>query len=276
MIHCVLSYFVEKFYTFAAIKNNIRMQILLANAKLMFDQVTRTPWSTPRFQQEAEGLAAEMARMDPVELARQLDCSSALAAENWLRFQQFPTATPRPALFAYNGQAYKHLRADTLTEEALRFGQDHLWITCFLYGLLRPMDGIVPYRMEHCVTLEQTADKPIPHFWRRRLTDLLIACVQADDGILVHLSTAEYEQLFDWKRVRQTVRVIQPLFYVRKQGKLRMQAVWAKSCRGAMVHFLLQNQVMLPEEIQAFDHAGFQFDPTLGETDYPHFVRDDL
>ena len=138
------------------------------------------------------------------------------------------------------------------------------------------MDGIVPYRMEHCVTLEQMADKPIPHFWRRRLTDLLIACVQADDGILVHLSTAEYEQLIDLKRVRRTVRVMPPLFYVRKQGKLRMQAVWAKSCRGAMVHFLLQNQVMLPEEIQAFDHAGFQFDPTLGETDYPHFVRDDL
>ena len=138
------------------------------------------------------------------------------------------------------------------------------------------MDGIVPYRMEHCVTLEQTADKPIPHFWKERLTDLLIACVQADDGILVHLSTAEYEQLFDWKRVRQTVRVIQPLFYVRKQGKLKMQAVWAKSCRGAMVRFILQNQIRLPEELQAFDHAGFQFDPTLGEPYYPHFVRDDV
>ena len=251
------------------------MQILLANAKLMFNEVTRSPWSTPRFQQEAERLAAEMARMDPPELARQLDCSSAIAAENWLRFQQFPTATPRPALFAYNGQAYKHLRAETLTEEALRFGQDHLWITCFLYGLLRPMDGIVPYRMEHCVTLEATNDSPVNRFWKDKLTDTLINSVKADDDVLVHLSTEEYEHLFDWKRVCREVRVVHPLFYVRQQdGGLKMQAVWAKSCRGAMVRFLLQHCLTTPDELQAFSYEGFEYAPQLGEEDYPHFVRE--
>ena len=173
------------------------MQILLANAKIMFDKAERKPLSTPLFQSTANSLAAEMAMMDVEELARQLDCSPKIAAENWKRYQDFAVAEKLPAILAYNGQGYKHLRAKTLSDEALAFAQEHLWITCFLYGLLRPMDGIVPYRMEHCVTLEATGDKPVNQFWRDKLTDVLIGSVKADDGILIHLSTEEYEHLFD-------------------------------------------------------------------------------
>ena len=116
------------------------------------------------------------------------------------------------------------------------------------------MDGIVPYRMEHCVTLETTNDKPINQFWKDRLTEVLIRSVQADDGILLHLSTEEYEHLFDWKRVCKEVTVVQPLFYVRqKDGRLKMQAVWAKSCRGAMFRFILNNRIVAPEERQTED-----------------------
>ena len=251
------------------------MQILLANAKIMYEKAEREAWTTPLFQSVADRLAAEMARMDVAELARQLDCSSKLAADNWRRYQDYAIADKLPALLAYNGQAYKHLRANTLSEEALRYGHEHLWITCFLYGLLRPMDGIVPYRMEHCVTLEATGERPVNQYWRDKLTDVLIESVKADDGILVHLSTEEYEHLFDWKRVCREVRVIHPLFYVRdKNGRLKMQAVWAKSCRGAMVRFILQNQLVVPEELQAFSYEGFEYAPELGEEAFPHFVRE--
>lgn len=79
--------------------------------------------------------------------------------------------------------------------------------------------------------------------------------VKADDGILLHLSTEEYEHLFDWKRVCKEVTVVQPLFYVRqKDGRLKMQAVWAKSCRGAMVRFILNNRLVTPEELSAFNY----------------------
>ena len=250
------------------------MQILLANAKIMFEKAGRSPLSTPLFQSVADELAAEMARMDVEELARQLDCSRKLAAANWQRYQDFRFAEKMPAILAYNGQAYKHLRANTLGDEALAFAQQHLWITCFLYGLLRPMDGSVPYRMEHCVSMEATHDKPVNLFWKDRLTDLLIERVKADDGILVHLSTEEYEHLFDWKRVVREVRVIHPLFYVRQSdGRLKMQAVWAKACRGAMVRFMLQNRLVMPGELTAFSYEGFEYAPQLGEEDYPHFVR---
>lgn len=250
------------------------MQILLANAKIMFEKVEGEVVSTPLFQAVADEMATEMALMDIDELARQLDCSRKLAAENWKRYQDFHIAEKRPALLAYNGQAYKHLRASSLSQEALAFGQKHLWITCFLYGLLRPLDGIVPYRMEHCVSLEMTSQRPVNQFWKDKLTDTLIASVKADDGILVHLSTEEYEHLFDWKRVMKEVTVIHPLFYVRQgNGRLKMQAVWAKSCRGAMVRYILENSISSPEELRSFSYEGFEYSPLHGEDAFPHFIR---
>lgn len=251
------------------------MQILLANAKIMYEKAEKQPLSKPLFQSVADTLVAEMARMDVEELARQLDCSTKIAVENWKRYHNFTAAEKIPAILAYNGQAYKHLRADSLSNDSLEYAQKHLWITCFLYGLLRPMDSIVPYRMEHCVTLEATGDKPVNQFWKDKLTDVLIDSVKADDGVLLHLSTAEYEHLFDWKRVCKEVTVIQPLFYVRqKDGRLKMQAVWAKACRGAMVRFILTHQIAHPEDLAAFSYEGFEYAPQLGEVAFPHFVRE--
>lgn len=257
------------------IKTITSMQILLANAKIMYERVGKRAQTTPLFQSVANDLAAEMAMMDIDELARQLDCSRKLAAENWRRYQNFSCAATMPAILAYNGQAYKHLKASTLSDDALSFGQKHLWITCFLYGLLRPMDAIVPYRMEHCVCLHATGDRPIHQYWKEKLTDVLIDSVKADDGILLHLSTEEYEHLFDWKRVKEEVNVIHPLFYVRQSdGSLRMQAVWAKSCRGAMVRYILKNRITSPEQLMAFADEGFAYSPNHGEELYPHFIRE--
>lgn len=255
------------------------MQILLANAKIMNEKSEVKALTQPRFQAVANELAMEMASLDVDMLAKVLDCSRSLAAGNWRRYQNFFTAEKLPAIMAYNGQAYKHLKAKTLGEEALRFGQEHLWITCFLYGLLRPMDAIVPYRMERPSPVKgEGVEWNAYNLHNERkvaLTQALIDSVKADDGILVHLSTEEYEHLFDWKRVMQEVKVIHPLFYVRqKDGGLKMQAVWAKSCRGAMVRFILQHQIADAEELKAFSYEGFEYNPNLGEEQYPHFVRE--
>ena len=250
------------------------MQILLSNAKLMHTTVSRSPLSEARFQSVADALALEMAQMDIDEMGRQLGCPRALAAENWQRYQNFHAAEKMPAVLAYNGQAYKHLKASDFSEEDFLYAQNHLWITCFLYGLLRPLDGVVPYRMEHTVRLSLTSERPIHSFWKDRLTELLIRAVQSDDGILLHLSTKEYEHLFDWKRVGREVKVIQPLFYVRSQGKLKMQAVWAKACRGAMTRWVIQQRCTDLDELRNFAYEGFVWAPQLGEEAFPHFVRE--
>ena len=147
------------------------MQILLANAKLMRDATSSYQLSQPLFQAQANGIATEMATKSTEEIARLLGCSTGIAKENWLRFQNYFSASPMPAIMAYNGQAYKHLRAESLSQEELDFSQHHLWITCFLYGMLRPLDAVVPYRMEHNVRLKATAGQPLSHYWRDKLTD---------------------------------------------------------------------------------------------------------
>jgi cytoplasmic iron level regulating protein YaaA (DUF328/UPF0246 family) len=128
--------------------------------------------------------------------------------------------------------------------------------------------------MEHTVRLSLTSNRPIHSFWKDRLTELLIRAVQSDDGILLHLSTKEYEHLFDWKRVGREVKVIQPLFYVRSQGKLKMQAVWAKACRGAMTRWVIQQRCTDLDELRNFAYEGFAWAPQLGEEAFPHFVRE--
>ena len=247
------------------------MQILLANAKIMREASPVAPTSVPHFQSDADYIASQMASEDVESLCAQLHCDVKIAAAAWRRFRDFSIVPKLPAIMAYNGQAYKYLKAETMDAAGLEFAQSHLWITSFMYGLLRPMDGIAPYRMEPAVTLPD--GQQMSKFWRDKLTDMLIDSVVADDGILLHLSTAEYEQLFDWKRVCRQVRVVQPLFYVRTKGVLKVQAVWAKSCRGAMTRFVIDNRINLPEQLRAFSLDGFQFQPTHGDVDHPYYIK---
>ena len=97
--------------------------------------------------------------------------------------------------------------------------------------------------------------------------------MKADGGILIHLATDEYQHLFDWQRVRREVRIIQPLFYIRKGSELKIQAVWAKTCRGVMTRFIIENRITNPEDLNSFSYEGFAYDPKLGESDYPHFIK---
>jgi hypothetical protein len=253
------------------------MQIILASAKIMNDKlksVADVSLSMPRFQNEAESFARDMTQYSAETIAEMLGCSQQIADQNRLRFMQFFDEKPKlPAILAYHGQAYKHLKAETLTVDDLNYSQWKLWITSFLYGLLRPLDGILPYRMEGNVELPSGEGKNMFGFWKNRLTDILIVAVKADDGILIHLATEEYQHLFDWQRVRKELRIIQPLFYVRKGNDLKMQAVWAKTCRGAMTRFIIENRITNPENLYAFNYEGFEYAPTLGEPDYPHFIK---
>ena len=253
------------------------MQIILASAKIMNDQLKSVPdvsLSLPRFQNEAQAFARNLAQYSTETIAEMLGCSPQIAVQNKLRYMQFfDEQTKMPAILAYHGQAYKHLKAETFTVEDLNYAQDKLWITSFLYGLLRPLDGILPYRMEGNVELLNGEGLNMFGFWKKRLTDVLIDSVKTGDGILIHLATEEYQHMFDWQHVRKEVRIVQPLFYVRKGNDLKMQAVWAKTCRGAMTRFIIENRITNPDDLSAFAYEGFEYEPTLGEPDYPHFVK---
>ena len=253
------------------------MQIILASAKIMNDRLKSVPdisLSSPRFQSEADCFARDMAQYSTETLADMLDCSQQIAAQNRMRYVRFFEDAPKlPAILAYHGQAYKHLKAETLNVNDLNYSQHKLWITSFLYGLLRPLDAILPYRMEGNVELPSGEGQNMFGFWKSRLTDVLVDTVKADGGTLVHLATEEYQHLFDWQRVCKEVRIVQPLFYVRNGSESKMQAVWAKTCRGAMTRFIIENRIDKPEDLCAFSYQGFTYEPKLGETDYPHFIK---
>ena len=256
------------------------MQILLASAKTMSDDTklsSKINLSEPMFRLEAEILARDMFQYSVDSIAEMLKCSRMIASLNKLRFMDFFNDVEKTAaIFSYKGQAYKHLKADSMSIDDLKFAQNHLWITSFLYGLLRPFDGILPYRMEGNVELPSAEGKNIFGFWKNRLTDKLIGMIKADDGILLHLATEEYQHLFDWKRLSDEICIVQPLFYVRSGDKLKIQAVWAKTCRGAMTRFIIENRITNLSDILSFCYEGFHFDSKFGDQNYPHFIKSDI
>lgn len=218
--------------------------------------------SEPRFAQTAAMLADDMRRLSAERLSELFACSVQIAETNRRRYEIFGTdeAEIMPAALAYFGQAYKHLKTDTLSNEDLLWANDHLWISSCLYGLLRPLDGINTYRMEGGFPLPCTGGMKVSEFWRPLLTDALIESVNADDGILIYLDTEEFRQLFDWKRVVKEVRgIIEPSFHVLKNGKNTTPSVWAKTCRGAMTRFIIENRASEVTKLREFSYEGFKY-----------------
>lgn len=252
------------------------MQILLASAKIMnaSTSVDIPTKSQPKFQEQTGHFALELSAWDTSRLMKELKCSQAIALENQQRYQSFWNEEEQlPAILAYFGQAYKYLLAENFSQEDFSFAQKHLFITSFLYGLVRPLDCIHPYRMEGKVKLEAAGGKNLFVFWKPYLTDMLIEAVKADDGILIHLATEEFEHLFDWKKVCQDVKVIQPLFYVDKGDTIKVVSIHAKSCRGAMTRYIIQHKITEQSDILGFELEGFRYDSNYGDELHPHFIK---
>lgn len=254
------------------------MQILLASAKIMREGCSCAGFEAtrPRFEAVAAGFAADLARMALDEIADAFSCSRKIAALNLARYRVFNTdeAELTPAVFAYYGQAYKHLRADDLSDGDLAWSCAHLWISSCMYGLLRPSDVINQYRMDGSLVLPSSGGGKVSDFWKSKLTDILIDSVLADDGVLIYLDTEEYRAIFDWKRVLSCVRVIEPEFHILKDGKLTTPAVWAKTSRGAMTRYIIENRLCSPGALSAFDVNGFHYSPELSSPERPVFVRE--
>ncbi len=243
------------------------MQILIGSAKDMAAHSnTRAPLLTqPSFHSQAMCHALGMAAYSAEELARLLGCSLPIARENKARYQCF--ANPEPglqALLSYTGIVYKYIQPQDFTDEDFLFAQDHLVITSFLYGMLRPLDAIKCYRMEAKVRLPETG-LTMADYWKPLLTDRLIAAVQADGGMLLDLASVEMHHLFDWRKVKRAVRVVRPDFQVDRQGVLKTLTVYAKMCRGAMTRYALKHRMASVEGLESFTFEGYEYAGGLKE-----------
>lgn len=240
------------------------MMIFISCAKTMTarSKITTPITSTPEFQAEATQNALDMSQFTAEELERRLRVNSKIAAENYLRFQDFCSEANKalPALLAYTGIVFKRIQPQDFTAEDFMYAQDHLRITSFLYGLLRPLDLIKNYRMEGDIKLPERGGISMFDYWKPILTDRFIEAIKAQGGVLINLASGEMKDLFDWKRVEKEVQVITPEFQVLKKGKLTTVVIYAKMCRGEMTRFIIKNRIEKPEDLKGFNWEGFSFD----------------
>lgn len=235
----------------------------------------RVPFTTvPPFETAAKEHALNLSQFSTQELEKLLRINSKLAATNYLRYQDFCSdETPAlPALLSYTGMVFKRINPKDFSEDDFRYAQEHLLITSFLYGLLRPLDAIKNYRLEGDVKLPELGGMSFFDYWKPRLTDYFIEAIREQGGILINLASGEMKDLFDWEKVNREVQVITPEFHTWKNGKLATIVVYAKMCRGEMTRYILKNRIEQPEELKKFEWEGFRFSGTDDSGKHWNFV----
>lgn len=244
------------------------MIVYIACAKIMTGSCPSALSFTtePHFQLQANENAVRMAGYSPNEISEILRVNPSIATEVWQRYQNFfnKEVVRQPAVFSYDGMVFQKLAPETFSTEELKYANNHLLIASFLYGLLRPLDKVMKYRMEGDVVLPHHEGQSMFDYWRPILTDYFIEQIKNDDGILVNLASDEMKLLLDWKRVKREVQIVTPEFKVMKDGKLKTIVIYTKMCRGAMTRFILKNRIVDPEDLKAFEYDGFKWDGDEG------------
>ena len=253
------------------------MKIVISPAKsLDFESSLPTDrFSQPDFLKQSQQLNKVLAKKKPKVLSELMSISYNLAQLNWERNQNFSIPftkeNARPAIYAFNGDVYQGLDAYTIQEEKLDDLQNTLRILSGLYGILKPLDLIQPYRLEMGTSLKVGRKKNLYDFWKKEVTEHLNN--ELEDGeLLVNLASNEYFSVLDTKKLK--VPVISPVFKDWKNDKLKVISFFAKKARGSMVRYILDSKASTLEDIKGFDLDDYQFsqEHTVKENE-PVFIR---
>ncbi len=222
----------------------------------------------PRFDSEAATLAAAASHLTQKRLSDLMKISPALAKLNADRFRDFPQAPERPAMFAFAGDVYTGLDAQTLEPEAVAFAQDHLRLLSGLYGLLRPLDAMRPYRLEMGTRWAPRKPK-LTDWWGDRIAQALAEDVAAEEtGVVLNLASQEY-----WAavagRLPAGIRVVAVDF---REGD-RFVSFHAKKARGLMARWMIEHRITDIDAMRGFDSDGYAFDAAASTDDQWRFVR---
>lgn len=254
------------------------MLVIISPAKTLdFEsKVTFREQTDIRFPREATELATYLRAFSPDHLASLMNVSSDLArltAERFLQWQwPFDGQNARQALFAFKGDVYTGLDAYHLDADALRYSQNSLRILSGLYGLLRPLDAIMPYRLEMGTKLTTDKGKDLYDFWGPKIHQQLENDLEeTGHQVLVNLASNEYSRVIDFKKLK--VPTITPVFKDYKNGQYKMVSFFAKKARGWMSRFILENRLTNPDELKAFDTSGYYFNSELSMGNELVFTR---
>lgn len=233
-------------------------------------------YTQPAFLKQAERINERLKQLGETDLIKLMGISAKLAKLNVERNLSWATpfdpGNAKQAAFAFNGDVYDGMQASTFSEEQADFAQDHIRILSGLYGLLKPLDLIQPYRLEMGTKLAVDGNKDLYQFWQDTVTETLNKQVKADDGILINLASAEYFKAVNLKKFKGTI--ITPEFKDNKDGKYKIISFYAKKARGLMCRFMVENKITDPENLKAFDMEGYYFNNDLSEGNNWVFTRD--
>ncbi len=232
--------------------------------------------SQPRFLAQTQHILSLMMDYSSAEIKEMFKISGALAVELKSMFNDltFDNSQGFAAIDCYNGVVYKHFKSEN---EFQRSQQDYLQktvrISSLLYGLLRPLDLIKPYRMEGFIRLSDN-DQRVDQFWRDIQTQTLIDDVNKEGGTLLYLASKEEQNAFHWKEVKKKVRVIDFQFLQYKGEKLRQVVVYTKMARGEMIRYMLEHKINNPEDLKTFEWSGYRYNERLSTEDVWTWVMD--
>ena len=254
------------------------MLILLSPAKTLdFETAPRTTQvSTPAFLEESEKLVSTLKKYKPNKLGQLMSISDSLAELNAERFNDwqtpFPKGVARPAIQAFRGDVYLGLDADTMKMADIKRAQKHIRILSGLYGVLKPLDMMLPYRLEMGTSLKTRRGKNLYEFWGSRITASLNAELETfDKPLVVNLASNEYFKAVKKKEI--AAPLIEPVFKDEKEAGYKVIGFFAKKARGAMARYLVENKCKTEKELISFTGLGYKFSKAESSEGRPVFLR---
>lgn len=255
------------------------MLIVISPAKkLDFDIASGIEkYTQPELLEYSEKLLSKLKKMSPKQVSKLMNISDDLGELNFQRFQlwqmPFTPENAKQAILAFNGDVYQGLDAGSLSETALERSQQKLRILSGLYGVLKPLDLIQPYRLEMGTKLKYNKANNLYDFWNPVLTKTINEAVsESGSEILINLASNEYFKSIDKKKLK--AEIVTPDFKDLKNGSYKMISFYAKRARGLMTRFILENDITEISNLQAFDSEGYLFNPRLSTDENPVFTRE--
>ena len=241
--------------------------------KLNMQPVDGVVSSAPAFGRNADELAMVARELSRSDLQSLMGLSENLAQLNVDRFAAFGTQDKKPAALAFAGDTYQGLDAATLAPEEMAWAQTHLRILSGLYGILRPLDAIEPYRLEMGSRLKTPHGSSLYDYWGTQISEALNAQALATNAsALVNCASQEYFGAVDSASL--TPQVLTPVFMEEKNGTAKIVSFFAKKARGAMARYIIQNQLQEPEELKSFAVDGYRYQPDQSDAQKMLFLRD--
>lgn len=249
------------------------MFALLSPSKTMnFDVPVPAGVTQPELLAESERLIPLLRKLSEKDLMQLMEISPKLAKLNRERYQQFKTPftkeNAKPCMLAFQGDVYTGLEAESFDKEDLAFAQKSLRILSGLYGLLRPLDLIQPYRLEMGIDLANSRGKNLYAFWGERITDALN---RAKEKLIVNLASQEYAGAVDLKKLHADWLTC--VFKEKKGGDYKVVALFAKKARGMMARYIVKERIAKPEDLKNFHLGGYAFMPKLSSEKEFVFAR---